>query len=645
MNKYSSKRILPLLLVFAFLWGLLPAKISAEEAGASPYQKYELANEIMDNIAAGFTDDSGEWVIMDMAAYSALKPNSPHKTSEKALQHYINYAIGTVIGIEEQGGSTHSAYAKEEIILRSIGGDTDKLYAVRSNNKLDTLAKIKDKLKAAGISHANMYDAPWILLANLQGKLELSPEDIAYLIEVIGAEQPQSGIYGYTWDGEFYSDYDTTATIITALSAYYNIDTAANNIADKAIAGLSAEQNADGSFGSSNSDAVAVIALVSMGINPDTDSRFIKNGISLYDALLAYVNEDMSGFTFFGEANALSSEQGFRALIAAEQMRKTGKAFNIYDFSSAAVGALRAIDTAELVIPNEPAGEGVVNITLSLEAGGEYWIDSKELAVKQGSSVYHAFVGALKTGFSYEGAEKGYVRSVTNIKSGEELSEFDKGIDSGWLYKVNGEVPVKGFLDYILNDGDDIIWFFSDDYVRDTDKNEATLEAVPFSDVNKSHGAYDIIMKAKERNVITGIDNVFYPDRSVTKAEFLTMLYKLEAEPKFSSSNNFIDLSESDWYYSQVIWAYGNGIAADTGALNPAEYLNGQDMAVMLYRYLTFKGYDFGTGAESFTDHIDRQIIENSLANRENGLFKSNEEISRAEAIGIIILLADEAGI
>ena len=611
MSRRSAGRRVSFFLIIIFALNIMSANVFATEVSDT--------SRIMDNIAAGFVNNSNEWVIMDMAAYGILNPQSLHKTNEETLQSYINYAIGTVADYTKGQGSPHSTYAKAEIILRAIGGDTEKLYAVNSNTPMG----INDKLKTVDMSQANMYDAPWLLLANLQGNFNLPLQDIEQLIAVIGDEQPENGVYGYTWDGVYYSDPDTTAGIIAALSTYYDTNPAAKEIVDKAIAGLSAEQGADGSFGSSNSDAVVIIALVSIGIDPAIDSRFIKNGISLYDALLAAVNGEMNGFTFFGETNELSTEQGFRALIAVEQMKNIGGAFNIYDFSNVAGQAIRATGAGVAMPPSDPTGEGDIAIIFSLKADGEYWIDNADLAIREGSSVYHAFIEALESRFNHKGAESGYVRSVTNLDTGIMFSEFDHGIDSGWLYKVNGEIPEKGFLDYILNDGDEVIWFFTDDYIRDTGRlsTDEPAETFAFSDVADTHFAYAAIMKARERSIVSGMGgNAFQPDRGIRGAEFVAMLYNAEGGGYISSRGNFSGVTESDWYYTQVIWALEKEII-EVGEFEPSDYLLCGDVFSILQKYLP----------------LEENVVIQKFAEG----FNSEEEITRAEAVSIIIHMMD----
>ena len=634
MNKNRIKKTMSAFFAFVFAFSIMSAGVFAAEGAVSA--KDAAIEQLMDNIAEDFVSNSNEWVILDMAAYGNLKPDSEQKTDEQALQSYINYAIGMVSDNTKIQGSAFSAYAKAEIILTAIGGDTDRLYPLNSNNPI----KISDKVKEAYISQATFYDAPWILLANLQGNWNLSKEDINKLIDIIGAEQPESSVFGYTWDGEFYTDPDTTATIITALSSHYNTNQTAKGIVDKALAGLSIEQGELGSFGNSNSDSMVIIALASMNIDPMADTRFVKRGISLYDALLAF-SDNGSGtagavFGNFKEANSLETEQGFRALIAVNQMKNTGRAFNIYDFSNISGQALRATGTGEVNAPSAPTGEGNIAITFSLKADGEYWIDNSELTIQQGSSVYHAFVEALSGGgFNYKGAENGYVRSITNLGNGIMFSEFDQGIDSGWLFKVNGEVPEKGFLDYELKDGDEVVWFFTDDYVRDSGHAETAEEAAEFSDVPKTHFDYEAIMQARDMRIISGTgNNTFEPDRNITRAEFAAMLYNLDDRADASSTHVFKDVAENDWFYKQVSWAFENELIPDVSDVEfvPMGNISRQDVFVIIYKYLTVEGCSHDE-AEKTMKIIDENFEESRL--------NLSVKISRAKAARIIIHMMD----
>ena len=280
------------------------------------------------------------------------------------------------------------------------------------------------------------------------------------LVEKMLENQKEDGSWN-EWDTVI----DTTANAIVGLSFYRDREDVAAVI-EKGINFLRTKQTESGVIGdNSNAAAMVIIALASVGINPDTDSRFIKNGNSAIDGLLTFALEDNSGFGYKDnqKVDSLGTEQSFRALIAAAQTMATGKPYNVYDFSQNKVEPVRATGSGGSAQPSEPTGDDItVKFTIKSDTG--YWLNNYSVTVKgTGATVYHAFVKACKSaGITYEGAESGYVRSMT--KSGKTLAEFTNGKNSGWMYKVNDVLPEVGLTAYNIKAGDNIVWFYTDDW-------------------------------------------------------------------------------------------------------------------------------------------------------------------------------------
>ncbi len=117
------------------------------------------------------------------------------------------------------------------------------------------------------------------------------------------------------------SDVDVTAMALSALAPNKGTP-AADELIDGALALLSSRQNDDGgfsSFGTENceSSAQVIIALASLGIDPDGDPDFTKNGHTVYSALAAFRTED-GGYrhTANGEGNRTATVQALLALTA-----------------------------------------------------------------------------------------------------------------------------------------------------------------------------------------------------------------------------------------------------------------------------------------------------------------------------------------
>ena len=136
-------------------------------------------------------------------------------------------------------------------------------------------------------------------------------------VDAILAAQLANG--GWSFMGED-ADPDLTAMALQAL-ARYREQSSVQLAANRALVCLSAMQNADGGFsswGSENAESCAqvLLALNALGLDTD-DSRFVKNGHSVLDALLTYQNAD-GGFCHErgGETNLMASEQAACALAS-----------------------------------------------------------------------------------------------------------------------------------------------------------------------------------------------------------------------------------------------------------------------------------------------------------------------------------------
>ncbi len=143
-------------------------------------------------------------------------------------------------------------------------------------------------------------------------------------------------------DGWAYSgsvpDVDMTCMAIQALSPYRKSNQDVADAINNAVEWLSNQQNSNGSFKSygyetSESASQVIAALTSVGINPNTDSRFIKNGKSVVDSLLNFKSAD-GGFKHLAsdsKYNNMATFQGCYALTAYKRFA-TGNT-SIYDMS------------------------------------------------------------------------------------------------------------------------------------------------------------------------------------------------------------------------------------------------------------------------------------------------------------------------
>ena len=422
----------------------------------------EKRTALMDTIASGYRDTKDAWTAMDMAVYSAL-PGKTAKLADAAKQNILNLLIKEANSRE----ATLSAHSRIEIVLRSLGIDSRKLYPVNSNAAVDNAAKLTQMA-----AQADQYAAPYVLLADLQSNAGLTSEQVNSLIGVLKANMG-TGLFSYEWNGVTYASPDTAGAALAALAKYYGTSADAKAVVDTILAALSSAMDANGSFGSANSDAMVMIGLLALGKDPAALTSV--SGASVVDGMLSYVNTGTNQFRYSGEDNALATEQAFRALAALAHFEK-GKAFNVYDFSANLVEPGRATGSGETEAPKPPVGTEIT-VRMTIKADSGYWFNGSVTIPGEGATVYHALIKALEeAGMSQVGAESGYVRSIS--KGGKTLSEFDNGENSGWLYKVNGNLPDVGLTSYAIKDGDSIVWYYTNDWTLDPDAGKWYVKPV-----------------------------------------------------------------------------------------------------------------------------------------------------------------------
>lgn len=97
----------------------------------------------------------------------------------------------------------------------------------------------------------------------------------------------------------------------------------------------------------------------------------------------------------------------------------------------------------------------------------------------------------------------------------------------------------------------------------------------PFTDVKKGAYYYDAVLWAVEQGITTGTSKTtFSPDATVTRAQTVTFLWRMEGEPAVKTKNPFTDVKSGQYYTDAVLWAVKNditnGLTATTfGPANP----------------------------------------------------------------------------
>ena len=296
------------------------------------------------------------------------------------------------------------------------------------------------------------------------------------------------------------------------------------------------------------------------------------------------------------------------------------------------------------------------------------------------TTVYDIFKQALRENdYTYKNRGS-YVYSITT-PDGTTLEELDEGENSGWMYKVNGKIPNVYMGAYGLKDGDEIVVFFTKDYTEETGysrgsgggssssvKNDSNTEEqtndntddentgnenIAYTDIS-GHWAESAIRYASEAGWINGIgESRFDPEGSLTRAMFVTVLYRMENEPEAETSP-FTDIESGSWYEKAVAWASANGIVKGISETEfaPDSAITREQMAVIVYRYAALKGYDL-TGADTasyadtgtISDYAMEAVLwadeKAIMLGNADGTFAPQDSTTRAQAAAVFMRVAE----
>ncbi len=110
----------------------------------------------------------------------------------------------------------------------------------------------------------------------------------------------------------------------------------------------------------------------------------------------------------------------------------------------------------------------------------------------------------------------------------------------------------------------------------------------PFVDVAESDFFFDPVLWAVKKGITKGVDDThFAPNKTVTRAETVTFLWRAAGSPEpVNTVNPFVDVTEADFYYKAVLWAVEKGITngVDATHFGPMLECNRAQTVTFLYR-------------------------------------------------------------
>lgn len=170
----------------------------------------------------------------------------------------------------------------------------------------------------------------------------------------------------------------------------------------------------------------------------------------------------------------------------------------------------------------------------------------------------------------------------------------------------------------------------------------------PFTDVD-GHWAEEEICTLYSQGVIQGYsDKVFAPNTRITRAEFLKMVLEYKGYSVYSvQSAAFTDTIPGDWYYQYVTFAHSKGFISgySDGSFHPNEEITRAEAVELVMNEAGISTYDTSDLYHTFTDVHETDWFNTSVAAATSlgiisgygdGTFRPTNDLTRAEAAVVV---------
>ncbi len=309
-----------------------------------------------------------------------------------------------------------------------------------------------------------------------------------------------------------------------------------------------------------------------------------------------------------------------------------------------------------------PTDEITVDVEIVGRDNKSYYDDEVDLPKNKAN----AFEALKATGVSFKARDNNsYIYEIAGERE-------DSGSTAGWKYKVGSRIPGISAMDYTLDDGDRVLWFWAEDYnstkpsskpkpiepeVEEIIIEEEEKQPVTFADVNEDSFSWALeeISYLSAKGIITGVeDNTFEPAREVTRGEFTALLVRaLGLDYNMEYQGKFEDVKSDSWYAGFVQAAVENGIIKGISENNfdPNGKLTREQAAVMVAKALEISKNSISTtefkdksSVSDWAGEAIEQVVSNGIfSGFPDKTFRPKESLTRAQsAVAIYKLIVDE---
>lgn len=207
--------------------------------------------------------------------------------------------------------------------------------------------------------------------------------------------------------------------------------------------------------------------------------------------------------------------------------------------------------------------------------------------------------------YLYGFLKEAYGSDITLISKEIVTKDACIGLELEFIESSTGEKIYFSMYQFLTDNYSYTIIFASTNksYVNGSEKNQimnsikmkdtvTTSNGIPFRDVSKSSWYYNTVKYVYEAGIITGANAYeFRPNANITRGMIVTILWRMEGEPKVTGIKDFPDVT-GQYYYNAVRWAAKNKIVNgyNNGKFGPNDNITREQLAVILSNYAKYKG-------------------------------------------------------
>ena len=192
----------------------------------------------------------------------------------------------------------------------------------------------------------------------------------------------------------------------------------------------------------------------------------------------------------------------------------------------------------------------------------------------------------------------------------------------------------------------------SQERVEETVTISFDCPSASFRDVKQDAWYHEGVDFAVSRGLMNGVSpELFQPDGSITRAQMVTVLYRLAGAPEVEGTVPFTDVQTGRYYSDALVWAYRNGITQGVTdrQFDPHGPVTREQMATFFARYARYEGKtvaakgnldDFGDGqmVHSYAQEAMIWAVETGLICGMPGkLLRPTAAATRAQAAEVLM--------